>query len=279
MARAQPLERSLHPVVWRSFGGVDRSSHDGEDEEPFEGLRGGMDYYRNWPSQLARRPMTPWAGMIEGRTLGEIDLGAGHAGSPLRLTGSLAYGLESDAFWSLVHWGIAIEIGRGLCVDAGDGRCGRWLDQVSADAIYVIQSKPHFEWLVKAGLATGPFDPFALSLRTGGAAKTLFDWCALQLELLAQVPVNQRDTVPTTIVVPAQLQIRLESHLTGYLTTGFRGAFVSDHKDLTMPAGAGILLGSISSDIGVEWRFPRMVGTGRTWGERSLFIIVAVRDW
>ena len=109
--------------------------------------------------------------------------------------------------------------------------------------------------------------------------KVLFDWCAVQLELLAQVPVAQFDTVETIIAVPAQLQIRLQSHLAGYLTTGFRGVFLSGRKDLTMPAGAGLLLGSRWMDVGMEWRFPCVLGTDRTWDQRSLFVTVTLRYW
>jgi hypothetical protein len=105
-------------------------------------------------------------------------------------------------------------------------------------------------WLVKTGLATGPFAPFALSMRAGGAVKALFGWCAVQIDILA------------------------------YFLTGYRGVLVSGQDaDVTIPAGAGLLLGSRWFDLGAEWRFPRMLGTGRTWNERSLFITAVLRYW
>jgi len=216
--------------------------------------------------------MSPWAGLFEGRASAEFDLGAGRAGRPIHVAPTLAYGVDRD-------WGIVIDTRRGACVDGGDARCERRFDQVSVDAIFVIDSRWTFEWIAKAGLATGPFDPFTLSLRAGAAAKALFDGFALQLDLLAQTPMNRAYLDPTMIVVPAQLQIRLASHLAGYFTVGFRGAFVSGHTDLTMPVGAGLLLGWSAFDVVAEWRFPRVVGTDRTWDERSLFVTVVVRGW
>jgi hypothetical protein len=32
-----------------------------------------------------------------------------------------------------------------------------------------------------------------------------------------------------------------------------------------------------ASRLGVEWRFPRVLGTNRTWNERILFVMVAAR--
>jgi hypothetical protein len=152
--------------------------------------------------------------------------------------------------------------------------------QVSADAIYVVESRNNGEWLVKTGLATGPFAPFVLSLRAGGAVKALFGWYAVQIDILAQVPVNQRDSVPILFIIPTQLQIRLQDRLAAYLITGFRGVLASGQDaDATIPAGVGLLLGSRWFDVGTEWRFPRMLGTGRTWNERSLFITAALRYW
>jgi len=268
----------LHPAEWRGFGAGHRSPDDPQGGH-LTGHRGNLKYSRNWPAQLIYRPMSPWAGMFDGRAVGEVDLGAGHASSPLRFSGSLAYGLEGDAHWRLIHWGIALDTGKGLCVNSRNARCERWLDQVSADVIYVVESNSDVEWLVKAGLATGPFAPFALSPRVGAAVKRLYDWCALQIEFLAQVPVNQRDTTPTIVALPMQLQIRLQSRVAAYLTASYREVFLPGHNDLTIPAGAGMLLGSRWLDIGAEWRFPRMLGFSRTWDERSLFIILALHYW
>ena len=256
---------------WRDFGARHGSPGD------YRGRHSGR-----FPSQLIYRPMTPWAGRAELRTVGEVDVGNGHVGDPLRLAGSFAYGFgkSDDSYSRLVHWGIALDTERGLCVSSSDGRCERRFDQVSADAIYVVGSAIHAEWLVKTGLATGPFAPFALGLRAGGAVKLLFDWCAVQIDILAQVPVNHRDSVPILFVIPAQLQIQLQARLAAYLLTGYRGVLVSGQDaDVTIPAGVGLLLGSRWFDVGAEWRFPRMLGTSRTWNERSLFITVALRYW
>jgi hypothetical protein len=200
--------------------------------------RPGTDYrgrHRGrFPSQLIYRPMTPWAGRSELRTVGEVDVGTGHVGDPLRFAGSFAYGFgkSDDRYSRLVHWGIALDTGRGLCVSSSDGRCERRFDQVSADAIYVVGSASHAEWLVRTGLATGPFSPFVLSLRAGGAVKLLFDWCAVQIDILAQVPVDHRDSVPILFVIPTQLQIRLQARLAAYLLTGYRGVLVSRPPDI-----------------------------------------------
>jgi len=64
------------------------------------------------------------------------------------------------------------------------------------------------------------------------------------------------------------------------LLSGYGGVLVSDQNaDVSIPAGAGLLLGSRWFDVGAEWRFPRMLGTGRTWNERSLFMTLALRYW
>jgi hypothetical protein len=241
----------FHPSEWRHFGDAKNKNR----------------YETHWHSQLIYRPMSPWEGMFEGRGVGEVEFGSGHVGSPMRLTGSFAYGLFR-------HGDIVFETGQGLCEDAGDGRCERRFDQVSADGVYVIMSEPQFEWLARAGVAVSPGAP---SVRAGGAAKTLFAPFAVQLDISAQVPVSDFDTVATLISVPAQLQIQVQSHLAMYLTTGFRCVFLSGHRDLTMPVGAGMIFGSRSFDVGLEWRYPRMRGTGRTWDERSLFVTVAIR--
>jgi len=239
----------FHPSEWRHFGDAKAR------------------YETHWHSQLIYRPMSPWEGMFEGRAVGEVDLGSSHVGSPMRLAVSLGDGLFH-------HGGIVFETGQGLCEDTGDGRCERRFDQVSADGVYVIMSEPQFEWLARAGVAVSPGAP---SVRAGGAAKTLFAPFAVQLDISAQVPVSDFDTVATLISVPAQLQIQVQSHLAMYLTTGFRCVFLSGHRDLTMPVGAGMIFGSRSFDVGLEWRYPRMRGTGRTWDERSLFVTVAIR--
>jgi hypothetical protein len=272
------------PEPGRSFGTERIWLNDEDEEDRYEfGNRtckqpcGGGYMYRVWPSQLIRRPMSPFAGMLESRLVGEAELGAGHAGSPLRLAASFAYGLGDYRFaWDVRRWGIALETGRGVCIRGEDGRCERRFDQVSADGIYVIVSITRFEWLVKAGAATTESTP---SARAASAAKILFDWCAVELDLLAQVPVRHFDTTPTVIVAPAQLQIRLQSYLAAYLMTGFRGEILSGQRDLTMPAAVGLLLGSRKFDVGMEWRYPRVRGTGQTWSERSLFMVLAFRYW
>ena len=86
------LDRPFHPAEWRGFGAGHRSPDDGYSRCH----RGSLEFSHYWPAQLIYRPMSPWAGMFEGRAVGEVDLGAGHASSPLRFAGSLAYGLEGD---------------------------------------------------------------------------------------------------------------------------------------------------------------------------------------
>lgn len=268
----------LHPAVWRHFGS-ERQRHDPHAWN-FGRRRGYVDLGRRWPAQLIYRPMSPWSGMIEGRAVGEVDLGAGHAGSPVRLGASLAYGLaDDDARWDYVHWGFVLGVGRGLCVGSGDGRCERRFDQVSADVIYVLGSSSDFELLVKTGVAMGPFEPAAYMFHAGGAGKWLADPVALQVEFFAQVPVNQRDTVPVVLALPVQLQVQLQRRLAMYLLSGYQGAVLSGTSDIAVPAGVGVLLGARSVDIGAEWRFPHALGTRRTWNDRSLFVTAALRYW
>lgn len=271
----------LHPAEWRAFGIGHRSPDDhityrGE----YVGHHGDLAYSRNWPAQLVYRPMSPWSGLLEAKTVTELDLGANHAGSPIRLGASVAYGLDADdPYWRHPNWGVAVDIARGLCLDSGDDRCERRLDQIGADVVYVSQSRPDFEWLVRGGLATGPFSPFTVGARVGLAAKLLFHWAALQIEPLVQIPVNQLDTVPTLVVVPVQLQIKLLDRLAATVTSGERALLLSGHEELTIPVGVGLLLGSNWGDVGVEWRFPRGLGHDRTWDERLLFVTLAVRAW
>ncbi len=236
-------------------------------------------YAGRFPTELILRPMTPWAGRVETRLVGEADLGAGHEGSPLRFSGSVAYGLGEDD-WNLVPWGIAVETGRGLCVHSVDGRCERRFDQVSADVIYVSESLQSSESLMKAGLAIGPFDPFVVNLRAGWAAKVLLGWCAVQVDILAQGPVNQRDSVPLLFATSAQLQMQLNEPVAAYLIAGFRGSVLmsGDHGDAAMPAGLGLLVGSRWFDVGAEWRFPRVLGTARSWNDQALLATVAFRN-
>jgi hypothetical protein len=237
-------------------------------------------YAGRFPSELILRPMTPWAGRVETRLVGEADLGAGHAGSPLRFSGTVAYGLGEDDL-KLVPWGVAVETGRGLCVHSADGRCDRWFDQVSADVIYVSESREHSESLMKGGLAIGPFDPFVVNLRAGWAAKVLLGWCAVQVDILAQGPVNQRDSVPILFATSAQLQMRLNEPVAAYLIAGFRGSVLmaGDDGDAAVPVGVGLLIGSRWFDVGAEWRFPRVLGTARTWNDRALLVTVVFRNW
>lgn len=268
----------LHPAVWRGFGAGYRRFRDHGPAWNFGRRRGYVEIERYWPAQLVYRPMSPWSGMIEARTLGEADLGAGHAGSPLRLGATLAYGLGDDVRgWALAPWGFVLGVGRGLCVNSTDGRCDRRFDQVSADVVYVMVSSYHFEWLVKTGLALGPVEPTAYGLRAAIAAKWLVDPIALQVDVTAEVPINQRDTIPIVTALPVQLQFQLQRRLAVYLLSGYRGALLSGTNDSAIPVGAGVLLGARSFDLGAEWRFPRVLGTRRTWDERSLFVTLALR--
>jgi hypothetical protein len=67
--------------------------------------------------------------------------------------------------------------------------------------------------------------------------------------------------------------------LPGRTAYEIRVADLLKRKHLTMPAAAGLLLGSRRFDVGIEWRYPRARGTGQTWSERSLFKSLAFRYW
>jgi hypothetical protein len=269
----------FHPAEWRSFGAGRGERGDWHDWN-FGRRHENVSIYRHWPVQLIHRPMSPWTGMVEARAVGEVDLGAGHAGSPTRVGASLAYGLGGDdSGWSIAPWGVVLGVGRGLCRSAGDERCDRRLDQLNADVVYVVVSELAFEWLVKSGLALGPFEPAGFGFRAASAMKWLVRPFAVQVELFAQLPINQRDAVPLVTAAPLQLQLQLQRRLAMYLRSGYHGALLSGSNDVAIPAGAGLLLGARSIDVGAEWRFPRAWGTHPTLSDRILFVSAALRYW
>ena len=203
----------------------------------------------------------------------ELSLSKDAAGKPISIAPDVWYGLTPGLTVGLVHssralTGILGGAGDGLCITGDSGGCGRFYDHAGLVARVHLRGG-RFAVALDGGLIAGSFDPLALALKVGIAARWQLGKLAAEVVPSVWLGLTERDAGNIeTMYVPLSVTSALAPRLAVAGQVGMVAPFDRFRQEVVIATSVGVQ--AIVSDqlvVDVAFSLPHWLDTDRaTYG-------------
>ncbi|WP_428265302.1 hypothetical protein [Haliangium sp.] len=229
---------------------------------------------KNWPLALVDRPLVLAPFMAEFRgDLFRVEMSRDRVGDPVTMAPALFVGINKRVTVGVFH-----DIG--ICVSGNDCDDGtyRTYNDLGFEALTSVLYGGVLEIAGRAGLTFNPLSPFTTGIYMGVRAHMGGGSFALFLDPSVYVGLVGRDRKAEYVDVPIQLQFQLSDQNAAFLRTGVRGAMRDIGENAEVPVGIGGLFAlGRRLDVGAEFLFNNLLGTGGNISSRVMFVRLAIR--
>ena len=227
----------------------------------------------SWPMEVNQRPLTLAAGMIEiaGNTA-MLNMSSDFVLKPIALAPSVYYGVNKKLSVGVTH-------STGICISGTENGCAKAYNDFGVNALYSLMHKGAINLAVHGGLIVPSIDEFGMGINVGATVRFRAGKLAIVGDPTLYVGVIERETVggEEQLAIPVWFKYQVNKETNVFLSTGIFGA-LDGIGDGTIPLGlGGTYTLSNRIDVGAEFSFMNLLGSGSSADLRQLILRAALR--